>query len=98
MDVETTVDLTLTNIAVQKIPSNAKGRLSSQDSILGGILVGRSSAGIKGLIVIPGVIDCNYEGQICTVAYTLNPPMFVPKGSKIAKIVAIFNNQPHNTC
>lgn len=96
MGVETTVGLTLTNTAVRQISSNASGPLSSQDSILGGILVGSSSAGIKRLIVIPGVIDCDFEGWIHIMACsTLNPPMFVPKGNKIAQIVAIFNNQPH---
>ncbi|KAF1411014.1 Endogenous retrovirus group K member 9 Pol protein, partial [Spheniscus humboldti] len=88
VDLETTVDITLTNTEVCKIPSNANGPLSSKGSKIGGLLLGRSSAGIKGLIVLPGVIDADYTGVIYIMAYTITPPLFVPKGSRIAQILA----------
>lgn len=87
VDLETTISVTLTNTEVYKIPSNAVGPLVHCDSKIGGLLLGRSSAGIKGLIVIPGVIDADYMGQICIMAYTICPPLFVPKGSRIAQIL-----------
>ncbi|KAK1199367.1 POK9 protein, partial [Pygoscelis papua] len=85
---ETAVEVTLTNTEVCKIPSNASGPLMSNDQKVGGLLLGHSSAGVKGLIIIPGVIDADYEGTIYIMAYTLNPPLFVPKGSWIAQILA----------
>ncbi|KFQ71100.1 hypothetical protein N335_09668, partial [Phaethon lepturus] len=91
IDVETTVDVTLTNTEVSKIPSNVVGPLMSEDSKIGGLLLGRSSAGIKGLIIIPGVIVADYTGIVYIMAYALNPPLFVPKGSKIAQILAFKN-------
>ncbi|NXH76540.1 POK9 protein, partial [Hydrobates tethys] len=91
VDLETTIDFTLTNTEVCKIPSNAVGPLVADSSRIGGLLLGRSSAGIKGLIVIPGVIDADYTGLIHIMAYTISPPLFVPKGSRIAQILAFKN-------
>ncbi|NXK17159.1 POK9 protein, partial [Arenaria interpres] len=91
VDVETTIHVTLIDSNVQKIPSNAVGPLFHQNSTIGGLLLGRSSTGIKGLIVLPGVIDADYTGRIHIMVYTVCPPIFVPKGSKIVQIVAIDN-------
>lgn len=88
---ETTIDITLIDISVQKIPSYAVGPFIQQDSMIGGLLVGRSSAGIKGLIVLPGVIDADYTGRIYIMVYTLCPPLFIPKGSRIAQIIPLNN-------
>ncbi|NXW89863.1 POK9 protein, partial [Alopecoenas beccarii] len=89
VDVETTIDVTLTDNKVRKIPTNAKGPLVHQECLTGGLLLGRSSAGIKGIVVIPGVIDADYTGIIYTMVYTLNPPIFIPAGSRIAQIIAL---------
>jgi len=48
-----------------------------------GLLVERSSAGVKGLLIVPKVIDANYADKIHIMVHTLCPPLFVPKGSKI---------------
>ncbi|KAK4811206.1 hypothetical protein QYF61_021277 [Mycteria americana] len=95
VDVETTVDVTLVDSNVQKVPSNVIGPLVHQESNVGGLLLGRSSAGIQGLIVLPGVIDADYTGRIYIMVYTVCPPVFIPKGSKIAQIVAISNPLTH---
>ncbi|NXA23908.1 POK9 protein, partial [Ibidorhyncha struthersii] len=94
VDLETTVDTTLVDSNVQKIPSNVTGPLFRQDSTIGGLLLGRSSAGIKGLIVLPGVIDADYTGRVYIMVYTICPPVFVPKGSKIVQIVVL--DRPSN--
>ena len=39
---------------------------------IGALLIGRSSAG---LIVLPGVIDADYTGEIMVCVYTLTPPL-----------------------
>ncbi|NXW60831.1 POK9 protein, partial [Eurystomus gularis] len=94
VDVKTTVNVTLTNTDMTKIPTMAYGPLFKTDNSLGGLLVGRSSAGIRELIVIPEVIDADYTRQIQIMTYTLCPPMFIPKENKIAQIVALLNQQP----
>lgn len=90
-DLATTVDTTLTDNTIHKIPRDAIGPLIHPDSSVGALLVGRSSAGVKGLIVLPGVIDADDTGLIYIMAYTVCPPLFVPKGSCIAQIIAIDN-------
>ncbi|NWX02938.1 POK9 protein, partial [Caloenas nicobarica] len=94
VDVETPIDIALSDTKVQKVPTNAKGLLIHQTSLTGGLLVERSSAGIKGIIVIPGVIDADYTGVIYTMVYTLNPLIFIPAGSKVAQIVTLGNQLP----
>ncbi|KFV08525.1 hypothetical protein N340_00915, partial [Tauraco erythrolophus] len=39
------------------------------------------------IFVLPGVIDADYTGIIKVMVYTLTPPVFIPKGSKIAQLV-----------
>ena len=92
---ETTIDVTLVDSNVQRIPSNVIGPLVHQDSNVGGLLLGRSSAGIRGLIVLPGVIDADYTGRMYIMVYTVCPPLFIPGGSKIAQIVAVCNPLGH---
>lgn len=55
----------------------------------GALLFGRSSSGIKGLFVLPGVINADFKGTISIVVQTLFPPVCVPSGSKIAQLVPI---------
>ncbi|NXO53295.1 POK9 protein, partial [Aramus guarauna] len=97
IDLETTVDVTLVDSNVHKISSNVVGPLVHQRSTIGGLLLGRSSAGIKGLIVLPGVIDADYTGRVYIMVYTVCPPMFIPKGSRIAQIVAVDNLLRHSS-
>ncbi|NXA30417.1 POK9 protein, partial [Ibidorhyncha struthersii] len=85
------VDTTLTDSTIHKIPSDAVGPLIHPDSSVGGLLVGQSSTGVKGLIVLPRVIDADYTGRVYIMAYPVSPPLFVPKGSRIAQIIAIDN-------
>lgn len=89
IDIETTEDVTLLSDSVVKIPSNVTGPVSDVTSNIGGLLLGRSSSSVRGLIVSPGVIDADYTGNIQIMAYTLRPPMFVPRGSRIAQIIPL---------
>ena len=88
---ETAVEVLLTNDAVTKIPITAFEPLWEGSHSAGGLLIGRSSSGIQGLIVILGLIDSDFTGNINIMAYTLQPPMMVPKGSRIAQIIPIEN-------
>ncbi|TRZ06277.1 hypothetical protein HGM15179_020830 [Zosterops borbonicus] len=58
-------------------------------SLIGGLLLGRSSTSKRGVIVIPGLIDADFTGQVQILAYALQPPVTIPKGSRIAQIVAL---------
>ncbi|NXX17014.1 POK9 protein, partial [Podargus strigoides] len=93
VDVETAVDVTLSTSEVMLIPTT-NGPLEDYDSIVGGLLIGRSSAAILGLIVLPGVIDVDFTGNIKIMVYTLFPPIHIPKGSKIAQIITLPSHHP----
>ena len=45
----------------QPISSDFRGPLP-KDTV--GLLLGRSSSALKGLVIHPGVIDSDYEGQV----------------------------------
>ncbi|TRZ06588.1 hypothetical protein HGM15179_020519 [Zosterops borbonicus] len=68
----------------------------SVTSLIGGFLLGRSSTSKQGVIVIPGLIDADFTGQLQILAYALPPPVTIPKGSIIAQIVALENILPHH--
>ncbi|NXS64439.1 POK9 protein, partial [Brachypteracias leptosomus] len=88
IDLEVSRTITLFDTHPAKIPTTTYGPLSS-DGHLGALLVGRSSSGINGLIVLPGVIDPDYMGQIMIVAYTPFPPCTIEQGTSIAQLVLI---------
>ncbi|NXQ33649.1 POK9 protein, partial [Alaudala cheleensis] len=95
VDVATTVEVTLQDKEVTLIPTNVYGPMYSPISLVGGLLLGRSSTSRQGVIVIPGVIDADYTRQVKIMAYALQPPVTIPKGSKIAQIIAFENLLPH---
>lgn len=66
-----------------------KGPIFINGQAHGALLLGRSSSGLKGLFVLPGVIDCDFTGEICIVVQTFFPPIHVPKGSRIAQLVPV---------
>ncbi|NXC31411.1 DUT nucleotidohydrolase, partial [Campylorhamphus procurvoides] len=70
-----------------KIPTGTKGSVYDTESAVGASLIGRSSAGTAGLIVLPGVIDADYTGEILIAAFTLSPPLVITKGTRVAQLV-----------
>ncbi|NWI71513.1 POK9 protein, partial [Todus mexicanus] len=84
VDVETAVETTLVTSEVRLIDSNVHESLGYN---LCALLLGRSSTSRQGIFVIPGVIDADYQGVVKIVVYTLTPPVFIPKGSRIAQLV-----------
>ncbi|KAJ7411920.1 hypothetical protein WISP_100038 [Willisornis vidua] len=65
------------------------GPIYHENSKMGALLIGRSSAGTAGLIVLPGVIDADYTGEILIACYTLTPPLLIQKGTRIAQLVLL---------
>ncbi|RLV86640.1 hypothetical protein DV515_00015839 [Chloebia gouldiae] len=95
VDVATAIKVTLNDTKVTLIPTNVYCPMYSTTSLVGGLLLGRSSTSKQGVIVIPGVIDAAFTGQVKIMVHVLQPPVTIPKGSKIAQIVAIENFLPH---
>ncbi|NXO12470.1 POK9 protein, partial [Oriolus oriolus] len=87
LDLETAVAVTVTGNRPQKIPTRVQGPLLINQQACRALLLGRSSSGLRGLFVLPGLINADFQGEICIVAQTLFPPMHIPKGSKIAQLI-----------
>ncbi|NXC56691.1 POK9 protein, partial [Aleadryas rufinucha] len=87
LDLATAVNTTLLDNKPQKIPTSIKGPLTINNEPHGALLLGQSSSGLKGLLVLPGVIDADYCGLISIVVQTYFPPMHIPAGSVIAQLV-----------
>lgn len=50
------------------------------------LLIGHSSATMKGLDILTGLIDADFQGTIDITARTFHPPIHIPAGSKIAHL------------
>ncbi|NXW68839.1 POK9 protein, partial [Hirundo rustica] len=87
IDLAAAVDVTLIDSRVQRFPPGVTGPIYDKNSALGALLVGRSSTGLSGLIVLPGVLDADYTGEIQVVAYAFHPSMTIKKGTRIAQLV-----------
>ncbi|NXC60189.1 POK9 protein, partial [Aleadryas rufinucha] len=91
IDLETAMEITLIDNQAQRVPSTFKGPIHPSMSDLGALLLGRSSSGLKGIIVVPGVIDADYTGVVDIVVHTLHPPLYIPQGSRIAQLIPMRN-------
>ncbi|KGL77522.1 hypothetical protein N309_12914, partial [Tinamus guttatus] len=91
VDLATAIDVTLIDCNPVRIPTTMRGPLHPSKKNLGALLIGRSSAGMQGIMVCPGVIDADSTGTIEIMAYTYSPPVFIPKSSKIAQLVPLSN-------
>jgi hypothetical protein len=54
-----------------------------------GLLLGRSSAAVKGLIIHPGVIDPDYEGEITIMDSSPRGLSAISPGDRIAQILLL---------
>lgn len=84
MDLAPSQPVNLTSTAVQAVPTGVWGPLGGGYSAL---LLGRSSAMLQGLFVLPGVIDADYTGEIKVMLWTSTPPCYVPAGARIAQLI-----------
>ncbi|NXY59018.1 POK9 protein, partial [Callaeas wilsoni] len=89
MDLAATIDVTLMTSQPQKIPTGVKGPIRVGGRTMGALLLGRSSASMLGLFVLPGVIDTDYTGEIMIMIYTLFPPIQMNKGQRIAQLIPL---------
>lgn len=87
IDSAAAVAVTLINQTACQIPTGVTRAIYASDSALAALLTGKSSAGLAGLIVLPGVIDADYTGEIQVRAYTLSPPLPISKATRIAQLI-----------
>lgn len=79
--------MTLIDTHPQKIPTGTRRPPEHNGQPTAALLMGCYSVGLKGLFVLPRLIDSDYTGEICIIAYTLFPPLVVPARSRIAQLV-----------
>ncbi|NWV30453.1 POK9 protein, partial [Origma solitaria] len=89
LDLATAIDVTLIDQRPCKIPTAIRGPVTIDGHAHGALLLGRSSSGLKGLFILPGLIDADFTGEIFIVAQTSFPPIHIPKGSRIAQLVPL---------
>ena len=64
-----------------------------------GIVLGRASLSLKGLQIIPGVIDHDHQGEIQILASTTGGPVFIPAQQTIAQLLLfprVFTTNPYH--
>ncbi|NWU44956.1 POK9 protein, partial [Hylia prasina] len=89
LDLAATVSMDLITPQPYKIPTSIKGPIVVNNTAMGALLLGRSSASMLGLIVLPGVIDADYTGEIYVMVHALVPPLRIEKGQRIAQLVPL---------
>lgn len=89
MDLATAVEITLTDSRPQRVAMTVKAPLIINGQPQGALLIGRSSSSMKGLTIIPGLIDADYTGTIQIMVQTLFPPIHIPQGSRIAQLIPL---------
>ena len=83
------IDITLLDTRPQKVATGVQGPVMINDQPHGALLLGRSSSGLKGLFILPGLIDSDYKGEIFIIVQTNFPPIYIPKGSRIAQLIPL---------
>ncbi|NXF20893.1 POK9 protein, partial [Rhodinocichla rosea] len=84
IDVVTAESVLIEDEAIHLIPTTSNGPLGHG---LAALLLGRSSATVRGIFVQPGVIDADYCGVIKIMVHVFSPPLQIPKGSVIAQLI-----------
>ena len=54
-----------------------------------GIVLGRSSSTMKGLMILPGVIDPDYTGKIKLLCHSLSGVISIAPGDRIAQLLLL---------
>ncbi|NWU96676.1 POK9 protein, partial [Upupa epops] len=89
MDLATAIDITLLDNRPHKVPTGVVGPLLINGQPYGALLLGRSSSSLKGLFLLPRVIEKDYTGEISIILQTSFPSVHVPKGSRMAQVVPL---------
>ena len=85
MDLRATSGLVLTqSMGIQAISTDLQGPLP-KDSV--GVILGRSSSTMRGLLVLPGVIDPDYQGTIKVMCHSPFGIVSIAPGDRIAQMI-----------
>ena len=71
-------------MAPQALPTGVFGPLPPGTA---GLILGWSSVSMRGLTILPGTVDADYEGEIKIMAYTLKKIITINSGDKIAQLI-----------
>lgn len=89
LDLEAAVTMTLMTTKPERVSTGIRGPVMINGTAVGALLLGRSSASMLGLFVLPGVIDADFQGEIQIMVYTPFPPIKIEKGQRIAQLVPL---------
>ncbi|NXI71024.1 POK9 protein, partial [Anseranas semipalmata] len=89
LDLATAIDITLLDTKPVKVRTDVYGPVTVNHEPVGALLIGRSSATIKGLQILTGLIDKDYFGEIQIMVSAMFPPVHIPQGSKIAQLIPL---------
>ncbi|NXI22401.1 POK9 protein, partial [Sterrhoptilus dennistouni] len=87
LDLAAAVDVSIKDNRPVPIPTGVKGPVTYQGQPVPALLLGRSSTFLKGLDITVGLIDADFTGEICILARTLYPPVLIPAGTRIARLL-----------
>lgn len=73
-------------MGVQLVESDCSGPLPP-DSV--GLVLGRSSAALRGLAVIPGVVDSDFTGKVKIMVQAPQGPLVINPGDRIAQMLLL---------
>lgn len=82
----TTYTVLTPDMGVQTLPTGIYGPLPPN---MVGLLLGRSSITVKGLTVMPGVIDEDYEGKIKIMIYSPTKISVIQTNQRIAQLILL---------
>ncbi|KAL6073610.1 hypothetical protein STEG23_027911, partial [Scotinomys teguina] len=54
-----------------------------------GLILGRSSVALRGLVITPGIVDADYEGEIKVLTSAQNGVIIIPEGEHLAQMILI---------
>ncbi|NXH65446.1 POK9 protein, partial [Rhabdornis inornatus] len=89
LDLAASVDTIIMTTQPHKVPTGITGPIIIKGQPVGGRLIGRSSASAMGMIVLPGCVDADYEGEIMIMVQTSYPPLKITQGQRIAQFIPL---------
>ncbi|NXN90696.1 POK9 protein, partial [Bombycilla garrulus] len=89
LDLAAAVTITICDTKPVWIPTGIQGPVVHQGTPTAALLMGRSSAFMKGLEIAVGLFDPDYTGEIQIMAKTAFPLMVIPEGRRIAQLVPL---------
>jgi len=86
-DMYATEDKWIFPFVPRKVPVNFKAEIPHFHF---GLMTSRSGESLKGNVVVPGIIDFNYRGQMAAIMFRISLlPRKLKKGTRIAQLIII---------